>query len=67
MVRTQSMLKTRMGGSRIDQEAVTDLADVSKALNSGGVEREKRRSVETDIIPERIPDDLGFCGDARPP
>jgi len=67
MIRSQRVLETGVSGSGIDQEAMPDLADVPKTLNGGRVEREKCRTVDTDVIPEWISDDLGFAGNAFPP
>ena len=58
VVGTQRVLESGVSRPRIDQKAVTDLADVAKTLNGGSVECEERGSVEPDVIPERVADDF---------
>jgi hypothetical protein len=39
---------------------VTDLPDIAEALNRRCVDREERGSIQADVVPQRIPDDLSF-------
>ena len=60
----EGVLEAAVGGAGVDQECVTDLADVAKALNGGRVERKQGGVVDPDVVPERIADDLGGSGGA---
>jgi hypothetical protein len=56
VVGTQSMLEPRMGRAGVHQESVPDLADIAETLDGGGVQREKGRPVEANVVPEWIAD-----------
>src|SRR4051794_39683850 len=62
MICTESVLEPGMGCPRIYQEAVSDLANVAKALNGGCVEGEQGGPVEPNVVPKRIADDFGVGG-----
>jgi hypothetical protein len=65
MIRAERVLEPRMSSSWIDQKAVTDLTYVPEALNGRCVQREERGTIETDVVPEGISDNLSFGRDAR--
>jgi hypothetical protein len=56
------MLKPGVGSSRINQETVSDLTDVSEALYGGSVQRQEGGSVDPNIVPEGIADYFGGKG-----
>src|SRR5439155_8216010 len=51
-------LEAAMGGSGIEEERVTQLADVTQPVDGGGVDHGQRFGIETDVVPERVADDL---------
>jgi hypothetical protein len=65
VIGTEGVLETRVSRAGVDEEAVTNLADVPKALNGGGVEGEERGSVEPDVVPEWVADDLSGAAEQR--
>ncbi len=58
MVSPEGVLKPAVGGAGIDQEGVTDLAHVAQSLHRGRIQRQHRPPVQSDVVPERIPDDF---------
>ena len=62
MISAQGVLKAGVRGAGIDQKAVTDLADVSEALNGGSVEGQQGCTIETNVVPKGVADD--FAGAA---
>ena len=62
VIGAERVLETGMGGAGIDEEGVTDLADVAESLDRRRVEREQRRPVEADVVPEGVADDLQIGG-----
>ena len=62
VVGAERVLEPGVGRAGIDQEGVTDLADVSESLHRSGVQREQRRPVEPDVVPEGVADDLDVLG-----
>ncbi len=58
MIRAERMLEPGVGGAGIDEEGEADLADVAQALERRRVEREQRRPVQADVVPEGVADDL---------
>ena len=68
VVRAERVLEAGVGGPGIDQEGVPDLAHIAQALHGRGVEGQQRRAVESDVVPQRIADDLELraaAGDAH--
>jgi hypothetical protein len=65
MVGTERVLEARVSRSGVDEKTVTDLADVAKTLNGGGVECEERGSVEPDVVPQWVADDLSGAAGQR--
>jgi len=58
MVRTQSVLEARVGGARVDEKRVSQLAHVAQALNGGRIHDGERLGLEPDVVPQRVADDL---------
>ena len=58
VVGAERVLEPGVGGAGIDEKGVAQLADVAKALDRGCVERGQRHSIERDVVPERVADDL---------
>src|SRR5262249_820863 len=58
VVRAEGVLEPGVGGAGVDEEGVADLANVPQPLDGCGVQREKRRMVEANVVPERISDNL---------
>ena len=58
VVGAECVLEAGMGGAGVNQEGVADLADVAESLHRRACRAGQRRAVESDIVPERIADDL---------
>ena len=58
MISAQSVLEPSVGGAGIDEERVTELADVSQSLYGRCVENRERLGLEADVVPERVANDL---------
>jgi hypothetical protein len=59
VISAERVLEATVGGAGVDQECVTDLADVAEALNGGSVECQKRGTVDTNVVPQGIADYFG--------
>ncbi len=62
VVGAERVLEAGMGGARVDEEGVAELADVTEALDRRCVERRDGGAVEPDVVPERIADDFEVGG-----
>ena len=62
VVGAEGVLEPGVGGAGIDEEGVADLAHVAEPLHRRRVQREQRRAVEADVVPEGIADDFEVFG-----
>jgi hypothetical protein len=58
MIGAQGMFEAGMGGAGVDEEGVTELADVPETLDGWCVENRERLGLEADVVPERVANDL---------
>ena len=58
MLRAQGLFEAGVGGAGIDEEGVTELADITKALDRGCIERGQRHSIKRDVVPQGVADNL---------
>ena len=62
VIGAEGVLEAGMGRARVDQVGEAELPDVAQALHGIRVEQSQRERLDTDVIPERIPDDLDVRG-----
>src|SRR5207302_4992682 len=58
VIGTEAVLEARVRGAGIDEEGVTELADIPQPLDGGGIDDGQGIAVEADVVPERVADDL---------
>src|SRR2546422_3934429 len=58
MIGPQGVLEAAVGGARIDEEGMAQLAHVAEALHGGRVDYRDGLGVEPDVVPERVANDL---------
>jgi hypothetical protein len=58
VVRAQTVLESAVGGARIDEKRVPQLADVPEALDRRRVDHRQGVRLEADVVPERVADDF---------
>jgi hypothetical protein len=58
MIGTKGVLESGMGGTGIDQEGVTQLANIAEALDRRRIDQPHNTAIHPDVIPEWIADNL---------
>ena len=67
VIRAEGVLEAGVGGAGIDEEGVAELAHVAKALDGGRIEHAQRRTVQPDVVPQRVANDLEAVRQRRAP
>jgi hypothetical protein len=62
MIHAQGMVEASVRGPWIDQVSQSELADVTKALEGRRIDDADRRGIESDGVPDWIPDHLKARG-----
>ncbi len=58
MIRTERVLEAAVRGAGVHEEGVAELADVTEPLDGGRVDHREGVGVESDVVPQRVADDL---------
>ena len=58
MIGAERVLEAGVGGAGIDKEGVAELPDIAKPLDGGRIQYLQRRTVQPDVVPQRVADDL---------
>ena len=56
--RSERVLESRMGGAGIDEKSEPELANVSEPLKRRRVDQLEAQRIESDVVPEGVPDDF---------
>jgi len=65
MVRAERVLEARVGGAGVDEVREPELPHVSQPLENGRVDELQGQRVDTNVVPQRIPDDHDGAGTPR--
>jgi hypothetical protein len=62
VVGAERVLEAGVGGAGIDEEGVAELPNIAEPLDGGRVQDLQRRSVQPDVVPQRVANDLKAVG-----